>query len=106
MRQESYELSLLAGVESFMSGLETLLQDKAAEVAARGEKAIYIHLLFTMMEKDIARQVREKIREIMPQAVVTGMSEAMFGMQEEMPGVKLNFNFFAHAGVQLFACTE
>ncbi len=105
MRQESYELSLLAGVESFMSGLETLLQDKAAEAAARGESAIYIHLLFTMMEKDIARQVREKIRDIMPQAVVTGMSETMFGMEQELTGVKLNFNFFAESQVKLVTCS-
>ncbi|MDD6133413.1 MAG: hypothetical protein PUB49_01700 [Selenomonadaceae bacterium] len=46
MRQEAYELSILDGVDSFMSGLESLLHDKAAEAAERGDTAIYIHLLF------------------------------------------------------------
>ena len=70
MRQEAYELSILDGVDSFMSGLESLLHDKAAEAAERGDTAIYIHLLFSMMEK--SRWIREKIQAIMPQAVVTG----------------------------------
>lgn len=105
MRQEAYELSILAGVDSFMSGLETLLQDKAAEAAERGDTAIYIHLLFSMMEKDMARQIREKIQAIMPQAVVTGMSETVFGMEEKIVGVKLNFSFFAASKVELFTCS-
>lgn len=102
MRQEAYELSILDGVDSFMSGLESLLHDKAAEAAERGDTAIYIHLLFSMMEKDMARQIREKIQAIMPQAVVMGMSETVFGMEEEIVGVKLNFSFFAASKVEFF----
>jgi hypothetical protein len=55
MRQEAYELSLLAGKDSFMTGLTSLLEQKQAESVARQDSAIYLHLIFTMMDKDIAR---------------------------------------------------
>ena len=55
-----------------------------------------------MMEKDMARQIREKIQAIMPQPVVMGMSETVFGMEEEIVGVKLNFSFFAASKVEFF----
>ena len=105
MLQEHYELSLEIGREKFLTGVKALMMQKAEESARRQDSAVYIHLLFCMIEKDVAKEVRETIRQYLPQAVVTGMSETLFGSDRKEISVKINFTFFASSQVQLI-CYE
>ncbi|MCR5756677.1 MAG: response regulator [Selenomonas sp.] len=104
MIQEHYELSLQAGYDSFKVGLSHLLEQKAVEMVQRRDCAVYIHLLFCMMDKEVAEYVRKIIHEVLPQAVVSGMSETIFGTDKIEVSLKLNFVFFQHSQVHLLNC--
>jgi len=104
MIQEHYELSLQAGYDSFKIGLNQLLEQKGDEMVQRQDRAVYIHLLFCMMDKEVAEYVRKTIHEVLPQAVVSGMSETIFGTDKTEVSLKLNFVFFSHSQVYLLNC--
>lgn len=101
MLQEEYKLGLGAGLEAFMTGVDMLLKQKAAESERRGDSAIYIHLLLLTMDRKITEKVCAKIADIMPQAVVTGMAENLLGEMKETATIRFNFTFFRTGHAEL-----
>ena len=78
MLQEEYKLSVSAGEEAFLQGVEMLLAQKKQESAERGDSAIYIHLICTAVSPPLALAMADIWQRIWPEAVITGLSETIF----------------------------
>lgn len=65
------------------------IQQQGREV---GASSIYLHLLFRGISETDGRVIYRQLREEIPEAVITGMTEPMFGNKEESPSFKLNCN--------------
>lgn len=79
---------------------ETLFSLKTASTA-RHDTAIYIHLLFRLLCRETATQVRTTIAEIFPEAVVTGMSETLYGSENTDSLLQMNITFLQQSQVTL-----
>ncbi len=81
------------------------LSDILTEIKQQGEElgvsSIYLHLLFWGISKTEGQAIYRQLRAEILKAVITGMTETMFGNQEECPSFKLNCNFFTEANVKL-----
>ena len=91
---ESDRLDLIESVKK-------LLRRKKKESEARHDSAIYIHMLFRLISADTAREIREAIAEIMPEAVVTGMTETLYVNEDLESMLRMNITFLQHSKVQL-----
>ena len=91
---ESDRLDLIESVKK-------LLRRKKKESDARHDSAIYIHMLFRLISADTAREIREAIAEIMPEAVVTGMTETLYVNEDLESMLRMNITFLQHSKVQL-----
>ena len=105
MLQECHALYWETDRPAFIAKLRELLLAKKAESEARKDSAVYIHLLFHLLCRGTATQTRAAIAEIFPQAVVTGMSEALYGNNSKESVLKLNITFMQTARVSALEYT-
>ena len=105
MIQECHELYWETDRTEFINSLKKLLQEKKVESEARGDTTVYIHLLFCMLCQVTASQTRMVIREVFPEAVVTGMTETLFGSESYKSMLRLNFSFMESAEVSILEYT-
>ena len=105
MIQECHELYWETDRTEFINSLKKLLQEKKVESEARGDTTVYIHLLFCMLCQVTASQTRMVIREVFPEAVVTGMTETLFGSESYKSMLRLNFAFMESAEVSILEYT-
>ena len=102
MLQEEYKLSVSAGEEVFLQGVEMLLAQKKQESAERGDSAVYIHLICTAVSHPLALAMADIWQRIWPEAVVTGLSETIFDTDSQLVSmVRFNFTYMARSRVQL-----
>ena len=103
MLQEEYKLSVSAGEEAFLQGVEMLLAQKKQESAERGDSAVYIHLICTAVSPPLALAMADIWQRIWPEAVITGLSETIFDTERKvLSAVRFNFTYMARSRVQLF----
>ena len=100
MIQESCTLRLETDRPAFIAKVKEVLWEKRAESDARADSAVYIHLLFRLLCKVTATQVRAAIAEIFPQAVVTGMSEALYGSDKNDSVLQMNMTFLEKSRIE------
>ena len=105
MIQECHKLYWETDRPAFISSVKKLLREKRAESEARGDSAVYIHLLFRLLCQVTASQTRAAIEEVFPEAVVTGMTETIYGSYSDESMLKLNINFMESADVTLLEYT-
>jgi hypothetical protein len=101
MIQECHKLYWETDRPTFIDSLKQLLREKKAESEARGDTTVYIHLLFCMLCQVTASQTRAAIEEVFPEAVVTGMTETLFGSESYESMLRLNFTFMESAEVSI-----
>ena len=101
MLQECHKKYWESDRTDLIESVKRLLRRKKKESEQRGDTAIYIHLLFRLLSAETAREVLEAIVEIMPQAVVTGMTETIFVNEDMESMLRMNFTFFSHGSVKL-----
>ena len=101
MLQECHKLEWETDLPGFVADVRELMLRKKKESEARGDRAVYIHLLFRSLCRETARETRAAIAEAFPQAVVTGMSETLFGIGSQDPLLKINITCFGSSQVQL-----
>ena len=101
MLQECHKKYWESDRADLIESLKKLLRRKKRESEQRGDAAIYIHLLFRLLSAETARAVREAIAEIMPQAVVSGMTETIFVNEDMESMLRINITFFSHGSVKL-----
>ena len=68
MLQEEYKLSVSAGEEAFLQGVEMLLAQKKQESAERGDSAVYIHLICTAVSPPLALAMADIWQRIWPES--------------------------------------
>ncbi len=105
MIQECHRLYWKTDRPEFIASLKELLREKRAESEARGDATVYIHLLFCMLCQVTASQTRAAIEEVFPEAVVTGMTETLFGTESYVPMLRLNITFMESAEVSILEYT-
>ena len=103
MLQEGFMLHLDGNEKTFLAKLDAYLGQKAEESQKRGDSAVYIHVIFKLLDYDIAAQAVEKITQNFPQAVTTGLTETIFGCIEQNACLKLNIVFLETSTVTAFA---
>ena len=84
-----------------IESVKKLLHRKKKESEQRHDIAIYIHMLFRLISADTAREIREAIAEIMPEAVVTGMTETLYVNEDLESMLRMNITFLQSSKVHL-----
>ncbi len=100
MIQESFTLRWETDRPAFIAKVKEVLWEKRAKSDARADSAVYIHLLFRLLCKVTATQVRAAIAEFFPQAVVTGMSEALYGSDKNDSVLQMNMTFLEKSRIE------
>ena len=107
MLQEYHELFWQESLDderaraAFVESVRDLMEKKRRESEARGDTGVYIHLLFRVLCRVTAQKTRAAIAETFPEAVVTGMSETLFGNENNTSVLKVSFTFLQRSRVQL-----
>ncbi|SHK47250.1 Signal transduction histidine kinase [Selenomonas ruminantium] len=105
MIQEGFTIRWETDRPAFVAKVKEILWQKKAESADRQDNAVYIHLLFRLLCRVTATQVRTAIREVFPQAVVTGISEALYGSEKRDSVLQMNMTFLESSRVDLLEYT-
>ena len=100
MLQESHKIYWESDRPTFVEAVKKVLWQKKHESEERQDRAVYIHLLFRMLCGVTATQVREAIAEIMPDAVVTGMAETLFGDEDPDSVLRMNITYLRCSKVE------
>ena len=101
MIQYNYKLNWTAGDQGFADKLNKVLQALSMRPASKQANAIFIQLSFHNMGMEMAEKIREKIRDFLPRAVVTGMTEMLFNPEGTTSYVRINCAFFQNAKVRM-----
>jgi hypothetical protein len=101
MLQECHKKYWESDREDFIESVKKLLRRKKKESDQRHDSAIYIHMLFRLISADTAKELREAIAEIMPEAVVTGMTETLFVNEDMESMLRMNITYLQHSRVKL-----
>lgn len=102
MFQKDFDLLLdNKNPQYFLAELTKLLKKIQSMTNAAGER-LYIHLLFRKTDQKVAQAARDTIRKHLPQAVVTGMSETLFGENRGLSSLKINITSFSASRLHLF----
>lgn len=104
MIQYNYTLNWSAGEQGFWGKLDKVLQNLSMRPASKQANAIFMQLSFYKMPQEEARQVREKIRDFLPRAVVVGMTETLF-FGDNDGYMRINCSFFQNAKIRLMEKT-
>ena len=100
MLQECHKIYWESDRPTFVEAVKKVLWQKKHESEERQDRAVYIHLLFRMLCGVTATQVREAIAEIMPDAVVTGMAETLFGDENLDSVLRMNITYLRCSKVE------
>ena len=65
-------------------------------------KTLYLHIIFHGMNRALAEHILRLVKEVLPQAVVTGMTETIFEYADESEFLVISANFFMKSEVKLF----
>ena len=101
MLQECHKKYWESDREDFIESVKKLLRRKKKESDQRHDSAIYIHMLFRLISADTAKELREAIAEIMPEAVVTGMTETLYVNEDMESMLRMNITYLQHSRVKL-----
>ncbi len=101
MLQECHKRYWESDRADLIESVKKLLRWKKKESEQRHDTAIYIHMLFRLISADTAREIREAIAEIMPEAVVTGMTETLYVNEDLESMLRMNITFLQSSRVQL-----
>ena len=101
MLQECHKIYWESDRADFIESVKKRLRRKKKESEQRQDSAIYIHLLFRLLSSDTARETREAIAEVMPEAVVTGMTETLYVNEDLESMLRMNITFLQHSHVKL-----
>ena len=101
MLQECHKIFWETDRADFVEDVRKLLLKKKQESEERQDKAVYIHLIFRLLCRVTAEETRAAIEEVMPNAVVTGMSETLYGNESLTSVLRMNFIFLRRSQVQL-----
>ena len=64
-------------------------------------KTLYLHLIFHGMNGALAEHILTRIKEVLPEAVVTGITETLFGYANDTESIIISANFFMHSEIKL-----
>ena len=101
MLQECQKIYWESDRADFIESVKKRLRRKKKESEQRQDSAIYIHLIFRLLSSDTARETREAIAEVMPEAVVTGMTETLYVNEDLESLLRLNITFLQRSRVKL-----
>ena len=64
-------------------------------------KTLYLHLIFHGMNGALAEHILTRIKEVLPEAVVTGITETLFEYTNDTESLIISANFFIHSEIKL-----
>ncbi len=103
MLQKNYEIILpVERQQEIMPELQPLLQEIADLAQKRQSRCLYLHLVFSGFRLAVGEQIHHYLREKLPQAVITGMTETLFVQKVEQVKLQINANFWQHGQVEVF----
>ena len=102
MLQKNYEISLpVDRQEEMLTELLPQLQEIGETAAARQSSCLYLHLVFSGFKPAVGRKIHRLIREKLPQAVITGMTETLFVQKLDNVKLQINVNYWQSGRVEI-----
>ena len=86
--------------------LTKILDEIDGLIQNKQPQTVYLHLLFRGMDKELALIILKVIRERLPQAVVTGITETIFDASIDEVHIKINTILFFQSEVKLLTIAE
>ena len=102
MLQKNYSITLPADrQEDFLKEIQPLLLEMEEQAQTYQASCLYLHLVFSGVMPAMVQSIQQLLREKLPQAVITGMTETLFVQKLDQVKLQINANFWQSGRVEV-----